>query len=82
MEMTGCPEDGVGVDDGARGVVVTPGHVNPVHIRWHKALFHIELGQYGAALALYDGRCARWHHPVAGLAAVSWWIKTDAVDDP
>jgi hypothetical protein len=58
MEMTGCPEDGVGVDDGARGVVVTPGHLNPVHIRWHKALFDLELGQYGAALALFDGRCA------------------------
>jgi hypothetical protein len=37
--MTGRPEDGV--DDGARGVAVTPGHLNPVHIRWHKALFHL-----------------------------------------
>ena len=73
MEMTGCPEDGVGVDDGARGVAVTSGHLN---------LFPLELGQYSAALALYDGRCARRHHPVAGLAAVSWWIKFDAVDDP
>jgi hypothetical protein len=35
--------------------VVDPSHVNQVHIWWHKALFHIELGQYDAALALHDG---------------------------
>src|ERR1700732_3935467 len=33
----------------------TPRHMNQVHIWWHKALFHLELGQYDAALALYDG---------------------------
>src|SRR6266851_5765592 len=33
----------------------TPSHPNQVHIWWHKALFHVELGQYEAALAVYDG---------------------------
>ena len=61
MEMTGCPEDGVGVDDGARGVAVTSGHLN---------LFHLELGQYGAVLERYDGPMRASASPVAGLAAV------------
>ena len=30
-------------------------NVNRVHIWWHKSLFHIELGQYEAALQIYDG---------------------------
>jgi hypothetical protein len=33
----------------------SPGHTNQAHIWWHRALFHLELGQYDAALALYDG---------------------------
>jgi hypothetical protein len=53
------------VDDGARGVVVT-GHLNPVHIRWHKALFDLELGRYGAALALYDGPMRATASPCGG----------------
>jgi len=70
MEMTGCPETGVGADNGARGVWWPPSHLKPAHIRWHKALFHLELGQYGAVLALYDGPMRASASPVAGLAAV------------
>ena len=43
------------MDDGARSAVVDPSHLNQVHLWWHKALCHLELGQYEAALALYDG---------------------------
>ena len=68
--MTGCPEDGVEWMTARQAMWQTPGHLNPVHIRWHKALFDLELGQYGAALAVYDGPIARWHHPVTSLAAV------------
>ena len=39
--------------------------MNQVHIWWHKALFHLELGQYEAALALYDGPMRATQRPVA-----------------
>jgi hypothetical protein len=55
MEMTGRPEDGLGWMAAREALWSTPGHVNQVHIWWHKALFHVELGQYEAALALCDG---------------------------
>jgi hypothetical protein len=73
-KMTARREDGVGVDDGARGVAVTPGHLNPVHIRWHKALFHLELGQYGAALALYDG-------PIRAMTSPCGWPRCGQLVD-
>jgi tetratricopeptide (TPR) repeat protein len=55
MEMTGRPEDGLGWMAAREALWSTPDHANQVHIWWHKALFHVELGQYDAALALYDG---------------------------
>jgi hypothetical protein len=55
MEMTGRPEDGLGWMASREPMWSGEGHMNEVHIWWHRALFHIELGQYGAALALYDG---------------------------
>jgi tetratricopeptide (TPR) repeat protein len=55
MEMTGRPEDGLGWMAARENLWSTPQHPNQVHIWWHKALFHVELGQYDAALALYDG---------------------------
>jgi tetratricopeptide (TPR) repeat protein len=55
MEMTGRPEDGLRWMVTREALWSTPSHVNQVHIWWHKALFHVELGQYEAALAVYDG---------------------------
>ena len=55
MEMTGRPEDGLRWMAAREPLWSTPSHLNQVHIWWHKALFHLELGQYEAALALYDG---------------------------
>jgi tetratricopeptide (TPR) repeat protein len=55
MEMTGRPEDGLGWMAAREPLWSTPSHTNQAHIWWHRALFHIELGQYDAALALYDG---------------------------
>ena len=46
MEMTGRPEDGLGWMAAREPLWSTPGHLNQVHIWWHKALFHLELGQY------------------------------------
>src|SRR5215470_4481220 len=55
MEMTGRPEDGLGWMTAREKLWSGPGHMNEIHIWWHRALFHLELGQYDAALALYDG---------------------------
>jgi tetratricopeptide (TPR) repeat protein len=55
MEMMGRPEDGLGWMAAREPNWSGEGHMNEVHIWWHKALFHLELGQYEAALALYDG---------------------------
>ena len=55
MEMTGRPEDGLRWMAAREALWSGQGHLNEVHIWWHKALFHLELGQYEEALALYDG---------------------------
>jgi tetratricopeptide (TPR) repeat protein len=65
MEMTGRPEDGLGWMAAREALWSSPGHMNQVHIWWHKALFHLELGQYDAALALYDGPIRETQRPVA-----------------
>lgn len=55
MEMTGRPEDGLAWMAAREPLWSSPTHTNAVHVWWHRALFHVELGQYDAALALYDG---------------------------
>jgi tetratricopeptide (TPR) repeat protein len=52
-EMTGCPRDGL--------AWLTEGHLHRAglnnfgfHLSWHEALFQLELGENGRALALYD----------------------------
>ena len=65
MEMTGRPEDGLGWMAAREALWSTPGHMNQVHIWWHKALFHLELGQYDAALAICDGPMRVTQRPVA-----------------
>ena len=55
MEMQGRPKDGLAWMREREALWATPGHVTQAHIWWHRALFHIELGQTDAALALLDG---------------------------
>ena len=54
LEMTGRPEEGIAWMDGRRPFWSDPKCNNRVHIWWHKALYHIELGRFEEALALYD----------------------------
>ena len=62
----------------------TPGHMNQVHIWWHKSLFHLELGQYDAALALYDGPMRSTQRPVSlsltNATALLWRLDTLGCD--
>jgi tetratricopeptide (TPR) repeat protein len=84
MEMTGRPEDGLGWMAAREALWSTPGHMNQVHIWWHKSLFHLELGQYDEALALYDGPMRATQRPVAlsltNASALLWRLDTLGVD--
>jgi tetratricopeptide (TPR) repeat protein len=65
MEMTGRPEDGLGWMTARQPFWSAPENVTQVHIWWHKSLFHLELGQYTEALALYDGPLLNTLRPLA-----------------
>ena len=65
MEMTGRPEDGMAWMKAREALWSAPGHANQVHIWWHKALFHLELGEYDAALAVCDGPIRATQRPLA-----------------
>jgi len=80
MEMTGRPEDGLEWMAAREALWSTPGHTNQAHIWWHKSLFHIELGQYDAALALYDGPLRatqrRLGNSLTNASALLWRLDT------
>ena len=80
MEMTGRPEDGLAWMSTREASWSTKGHVNQAHIWWHKALFHLELGQHGAALALYDGPIRATQRPLGvsmtNASALLWRLDT------
>jgi len=84
MEMTGRPEDGLEWMTAREALWSTPAHMNQVHIWWHKALFRLELGQYDAALALYDGPMRATQRPVAlsltNASALLWRLDTLGVE--
>jgi tetratricopeptide (TPR) repeat protein len=84
MEMTGRPEDGLGWMAAREALWATPEHLNQVHIWWHKSLFHLELGQYEAALALYDGPIRATQRPLSlsltNATALLWRLDTLGCD--
>jgi len=55
LEMTGRPQLGIDWMLARQPFWSARENNNRVHIWWHKALFHVELGQYAAALEIYDG---------------------------
>ena len=59
-------------------------HGNRVHIWWHKALFHVELGQFDEALALYDKEIAATLRPVGtslcNPTSLLWRLETLGCD--
>jgi tetratricopeptide (TPR) repeat protein len=80
MEMTGRPADGLAWMAAREALWSGPGHTNQVHIWWHKALFHLELGEYEAALALYDGPIRATQRPLGNsltnASALLWRLDT------
>ena len=55
LEMTGRPQQGIDWMLARQPFWSAKENNNRVHIWWHKALFHVELGQSSAALEIYDG---------------------------
>ena len=84
MEMTGRPEDGLGWMAAREALWSSPAHMNQNHIWWHRSLFHLELGQYDAALALYDGPVLGTQRPIANAmtnaSALLWRLDTLGCD--
>jgi hypothetical protein len=83
LEMTGRPRDGIawvdGLDrewDGINNFVF--------HIRWHRCLFHLELGNHDAALALYDREVrpesTDEYLDITNAAALLWRLEAAGVD--
>lgn len=64
LEMTGRPGEGLAWMDDRMAFWAQDKNGSRTHIWWHKALFHVELGQYDEALAIYDGPIAETQRPV------------------
>ena len=84
MEMTGRPQDGLGWMIAREPFWSAPENITQVHIWWHKSLFHLELGQYDAALAVYDGPLLHTLRPLAlnlcNASALLWRLDTLGCD--
>lgn len=84
MEMMGRPGDGLAWMDAREPFWSAKDNLNRVHIWWHKSLFHIELGQYEAALGIYDGPILATMRPVSmsicNGAALLWRLETLGCD--
>ena len=79
LEMTGRPDEGIAWMEGRLPYWTDPKCNNRVHIWWHKALFHIELGEFGEALALYDGEILPAMRPagtqLCNAASLLWRLE-------
>ena len=82
--MTGRASDGLTWMAGREPVWSTNNNTNRVHIHWHKARFHIELGAYDNALALLDGPIRQALRPVGtslcNPAALLWRLEILGLD--
>lgn len=80
LEMTGRPRDGLHWMSDREPLWSGALNVSRVHIWWHKALFHIELGEKDAALAIYDGPILETQRPVGvsltNATALLWRLET------
>lgn len=84
LEMTGRPEDGLLWMESREPFWSAPENANRVHIWWHKSLFHMELGQFDAALSLCDKEIAETVRPVGtslcNPTALLWRLETFGCD--
>lgn len=79
LEMTGRPAEGLAWMAARDPLWSGENNANRVHIWWHKALFHVELGQYAEAMAIYDGPVLATQRPVGisltNASALLWRLE-------
>ena len=84
LEMTGRPTDGIDWMDTRFEFWSSTKNNNCAHIWWHKALFHIDLGQSDEALKIYDENIVPLARPVGfqlcNLTALLWRLETLGCD--
>ena len=84
FEMTGRPTDGIDWMDTRFKFWSSTKNNNCAHIWWHKALFHIDLGQCEEALKIYDENIVPLARPVGfqlcNLTALLWRLETLGCD--
>ena len=80
LEMTGRPREGVNWMEDRLPFWSDSRCNNRVHIWWHKALYHLELGELNKALALYDDEILGAMRPVGtqlcNATALLWRLET------
>ena len=80
LEMTGRPDEGVKWMEDRLPFWSDSRCNNRVHIWWHKALYHLELGELNEALALYDNEILGAMRPVGtqlcNATALLWRLET------
>jgi hypothetical protein len=83
LEMTGRPRDGIAWVDGLDGEWSAINNF-VFHIRWHRCLFHLELGNHDAALALYDrevrAESTDEYLDITNAAALLWRLEEQGAD--
>ena len=84
MEMQGRAQDGIGWMIAREADWSTDDNFFQVHNWWHRALFHLDLGQTKAALALYDGPVRSGRSQIAldmvDASALLWRLHLAGVD--
>ncbi len=84
LEMTGRPAEGLAWMASREPFWSGKDNTNRVHIWWHKALFHVELGDYASALDIYDGPIMATQRPIGlsltNASALLWRLETLGFD--
>ena len=79
LEMTGRPQSGLDWMTERLPLWSAKENNNRVHIWWHKALFHVELGQYATGLDIYDGPILAAMRPaalsIANASSLLWRLE-------
>jgi tetratricopeptide (TPR) repeat protein len=84
LEMTGRPGEGLKWMAERAPLWSGKDNTNRVHIHWHQALFHIEVGAYDTALAILDGPIRATLRPVGASlcnpTALMWRLEMLGLD--
>jgi tetratricopeptide (TPR) repeat protein len=84
MEMQGRASDGVGWLKARTADWAAPDNLFAIHNAWHLALFHLDLGEHGEALRIYDERLRNGNSAVAldllDASAMLWRLHLRGVD--